>query len=39
MRQTANQAASGNGAIALVFHVGRLGRAVPDRERSATLPL
>ena len=30
-----NPASSGNGAVALVFHVGRPWRAVSDRVRSA----
>jgi len=30
---TPNQAASGNGAIRRLFHVGRLGRAVPEQHR------
>jgi len=32
-----NQAASGNGATALVFHAERLGRAVPEQRCWATL--
>jgi hypothetical protein len=34
----ANQAASGNGAIAIWLHVERLVRAVPEQIRSATCP-
>jgi hypothetical protein len=32
-KQLPNPAASGNGAIALVFHAGYHGRAVPDQRR------
>ena len=35
MKAEANKAGAGNGAGALSFHVGRLGRAVPDVVRSA----
>jgi hypothetical protein len=31
-----NHAASGNGAITLLFHAARLSRAVPEQIRSAT---
>lgn len=30
MRAGSNHAASGNGAVAPLFHTGRLGRAVPE---------
>jgi hypothetical protein len=30
-----NQAAPGNGAMALLFYGGRLRRAVPEQQRSA----
>jgi hypothetical protein len=33
MNHRPNQAASGNGAMALLFHIGRLGRAVPEPRR------
>jgi len=33
--ETPNPAASGNGAITILFHVGRLVRAVPEPQRSA----
>jgi hypothetical protein len=33
---TSNKRAAGNGAITIVFHIGRLSRAVPDHERWAT---
>lgn len=36
-RIAANKAGPGNAAGALSFHVGRLGRAVPDLFRSATV--
>ena len=36
VRRPPNQAASGNGAIASLFHAGRLGRAVPKQQCSAT---
>ncbi len=29
----ANKAASGNGAVTLLFHAGGLGRAVPEQQR------
>jgi hypothetical protein len=32
-----NHAASGNGAVASLFHIGRLGRAVPEPRRSANI--
>jgi hypothetical protein len=35
-KTTTNKAGAGNGAEALSFHVGRLGRAVPDLFRSAS---
>jgi hypothetical protein len=31
----ANKRSAGNGATVLSFDIGRLSRAVPDRERSA----
>jgi len=31
-----NSAAAGNGAMALVFHIKRLDRAVPEPHRSPT---
>jgi hypothetical protein len=37
MRLTANQAASGNSAIALWFHAGRFSRAMPEQIRYAVL--
>jgi hypothetical protein len=32
-KMTANKRGAGNGAIALLFHFCRLGRAVPDHHR------
>lgn len=32
-----NKRGAGNGAVALSFHIGRLGRAVPDHDRSAKI--
>ncbi len=37
MKREPNQAASGNGAVALSFHAGRSGRAVPEQQCSAQL--
>ena len=31
-----NQLGAGNGAVDLLFHIGRFERAVPDHERSAS---
>jgi len=31
-----NERGEGNGAITLLFHIARSGRAVPDRERSSS---
>ena len=33
MRPEANKASAGNGAIAILFHAERFGRAVPDQQR------
>jgi len=32
-RELANKRGAGNGAVALSFDIGRLGRALPDHER------
>jgi len=31
--KTPNPAAAGNGAMPILFHFGRLGRAVPEQHR------
>ena len=33
MKREPNQSASGNGAITLLFHAGRICRAVPEQRR------
>jgi hypothetical protein len=37
MTMPCEQAAPGNGAAGLLFHVGRLGRAVPEQQRWAVI--
>ena len=37
--ETLNHAASGNGAITLLFHAGRLQRAVPEQRLGVIAPL
>jgi hypothetical protein len=38
MNHESNKAASGNGAITILFHAESSGRAVPEQQRSAHNP-